>query len=102
MIQINFEQKLNIVISELTSVYNLSNEQASLIKQNIISRVKMYQNVHPNFTNDETKIVANSSDVGDFFINRLVTNIRNYDFDQTYNRDNTLKGHILQKTNLYM
>ena len=93
----NFEQKLNIVISELTSVYNLSNEQASLIKQNIISRVKMYQNVHPNFTNDETKIVANSSDVGDFFINRLVTNIRNYDFDQTYNRDNTLKGAYTSK-----
>lgn len=97
MIQINFEQKLNIVINELTSVYNLSNEQASLIKQNIISRVKMYQNVHPNFTNDETKIVANSSDVGDFFINRLVTNIRNYDFDQTYNRDNTLKGAYTSK-----
>lgn len=93
----NFEQKLNIVISELTSVYNLSNEQASLIKQNIISRVKMYQNAHPDFTNDETKIVANSSDVGDFFINRLVTNIRNYDFDQTYNKENTLKGAYISK-----
>ena len=39
----DFEQKINIVINEIMSVYNLSNEQASLIKQNIISRVKMYQ-----------------------------------------------------------
>lgn len=92
-----FEQKLNIVISEMTSVYNLNNEQASLIKQNIIRRVKMYQNAHPDFTNDETKIVANGYDIGDFFINRLVTNIRNYDFDQTYNKENTLKGAYTSK-----
>lgn len=93
----NFEQKLDIVINEITSVYNLNNEQANLIKQNIIKRVKMYRNISPNFTNDEVKIVANSSDIGDFFINRLVTNIRNYDFDQTYNRDNTLKGAYTSK-----
>ena len=93
----NFEQKLDIVINEITSVYNLNNEQANLIKQNIIKRVKMYRKISPNFTNDEVKIVANSSDVGDFFINRLVTNIRNYDFDQTYNRDNTLKGAYTSK-----
>ena len=41
----NFEQKLNIVINEITSVYNLSNDQASLIKNNIITRVKMYKNL---------------------------------------------------------
>lgn len=93
----NFEQKLDIVINEITSVYNLNNEQTNLIKQNIIKRVKMYRNISPNFTNDEVKIVANSSDIGDFFINRLVTNIRNYDFDQTYNRDNTLKGAYTSK-----
>lgn len=93
----NFEQKLDIVINEITSVYNLNNEQANLIKQNIIKRVKMYRNISPNFTNDEVKIVANSSDIGDFFINRLVTNIRNYDFDQTYNKDNTLKGAYTSK-----
>lgn len=93
----NFEQKLNIVINEITLAYNLSNEQASLIKQNIISRAKMYQNMNPNFPNYETKIVVNSSDIGDFFINRLVTNIRNYDFDQTYNRNNTLKGAYTSK-----
>ena len=93
----NFEQKLNIVINEITSVYNLSNDQANLIKNNIITRVKMYKNVHPDFTSDETKIIANSSDIGDFFINRLVTNIRNYDFDQTYNKDNTLKGAYTSK-----
>jgi len=94
---LNFEQKLDIVINEITSVYNLNNEQANLVKQNIIKRVKMYRNMSPNFTNDEVKIVANSSDIGDFFINRLVTNIRNYDFDQTYNRDNTLKGAYTSK-----
>ena len=93
----DFEQKIKIVINEIMSVYNLSNEQANLIKQNIISRVKMYQNIHPDFTNDETKIVVNSSDIGDFFINRLVNNIRNYDFDQTYNKDNTLKGAYTSK-----
>jgi len=94
---LNFEQKLDIVINEIASVYNLNNEQANLVKQNIIKRVKMYRNMSPNFTNDEVKIVANSSDIGDFFINRLVTNIRNYDFDQTYNRDNTLKGAYTSK-----
>lgn len=93
----NFEQKLDIVINEITSVYNLNNEQANLIKQNIIKRVKMYRNISPNFINDEVKIVANTSDIGDFFINRLVTNIRNYDFDQTYNKDNTLKGAYTSK-----
>ena len=93
----NFEQKLNIVINEIRSVYNLSNEQASLIKHNIISRAKMYRSAHPDFINDETKIVANSSDIGDFFINRLVNNIRNYDFDETYNKDNTLKGAYTSK-----
>lgn len=93
----NFEQKLDIVINEITSVYNLNNEQVNLVKQNIIKRVKMYRNMSPNFTNDEVKIVANSSNIGDFFINRLVTNIRNYDFDQTYNRDNTLKGAYTSK-----
>lgn len=93
----NFEQKLNIVINEITTVYSLSNEQASLIKKNIISRAKMYQNLHLDFTNDETKIVINSSDIGDFFINRLVTNIRNYDFDEVYNKDNTLKGAYTPK-----
>ena len=93
----NFEQKLSVVINEIALVYNLSNDQANLIKQNIISRVKMYQNLHPDFTNDETKIVVNSYDIGDFFINRLVTNIRYYDFDQTYNKDNTLKGAYTSK-----
>lgn len=93
----NFEQKLNIVISEIASIYNLNQEQTNLIKQNIISRAKMYQNVHPDFNNNESKIVANSSNIGDFFINRLVTNIRNYDFDQTYNKDNTLKGAYTSK-----
>ena len=93
----NFEQKLNIVINEIRTVYNLSNEQASLIKHNIISRAKMYRSAHPDFINDETKIVANSSDIGDFFINRLVNNIRNYDFDETYNKDNTLKGAYTSK-----
>lgn len=99
----NFENKLNIVISEIMSVYNLSKEQASLIRQNIINRVNMYQNAHPNFDNNETKIVANSSDIGDFFINRLVSNIRNYDFDQTYNPENTLKGaYISKKQSIYI
>lgn len=93
----SFEQKLNIVINEIMTVYSLSNEQASLIKKSIISRVKMYQNVHPDFANDETKIVINSSDIGDFFINRLVTNIRNYDFNEVYNKDNTLKGAYTSK-----
>ncbi len=93
----NFEKKLNIVINEIVSVYNLSTEQANLIRQNIIRRVKIYQNVNPDFNNNETKIVVNSSDIGDFFINRLVNNIRNYDFDQTYNKDNTLKGAYTSK-----
>ena len=30
------EQKLDIVINEIASVYNLNNEQANLVKQNII------------------------------------------------------------------
>lgn len=93
----DFEQKLDIVIREIASVYNLSEGQAILIRQNIISRVEMYKNIHPDFANDETKIVVNGSNIGDFFINRLVTNIRSYDFDKTYNKNNTLKGAYTAK-----
>lgn len=99
----NFEQKLDAVLKELVVVYNLTDAQANLIKRNIISRVKMYQNMNPNFNNDETKIVSNSSNIGDFFINRLVTNIREYDFDQTYNRENTDKGtYTADKQSIYI
>ena len=49
----NFEQKLDAVIKELMVVYNLNNAQANLIRRNIISRVKMYQNMNPSFNNDE-------------------------------------------------
>lgn len=88
----NFEQKLNVVLNEMISVYKFSNAQASIIRQNILARAKMYQSSTINFHNDETKIIAKNSDIGDLLINRLVTNIRNYDFDQTYNKENTLKG----------
>ena len=99
----NFEHKLNAVIKEITSVYNLNRVQENLIKQSIISRVNMYQNVHLDFNNDESKIVANSFDVGDFFINRLVINIRNYDFDKTYNKNNTSKGsYTTDEQSLYV
>ena len=99
----SFEQKLDAVISEMKDVYNLEDGQANLIKGNIINRVKMYHNVTPNINNEETKIVLNSSDIGDFFINRLVTNIREYDFDQSYNKDSTLKGTYTSKQqSIYM
>lgn len=99
----NFEQKLDVVIKELMVVYNLNNAQANLIRRNIISRVKMYQNMNPSFNNDETKIVSNNSNIGDFFINRLVTNIRDYDFDQTYNMENTDKGtYTADKQSIYI
>lgn len=99
----NFEQKLNAVINEMKIVYNLNDSQANLIKRNIISRVRMYQNLSPSFNTDETKIVNNSSNIGDFFINRLVTNIREYDFDQSYNKDNTDKGtYTSSKQSIYV
>ena len=88
----NFEQKLDVVVNEMKVIYNLNDVQANLIKRNIISRVRMYQNLTPSFNTDETKVVKNSSSIGDFFINRLVTNIREYNFDQSYNKGNTDKG----------
>lgn len=98
-----FEQKLNIIMNEIISVYGLSNSQANIIRQNIVSRVNMYQSVNPNFNNAETKIIASNNEIGDFFINRLVTNIRNYDFDQTYNKENTLKGaYTFQEQSIYI
>lgn len=88
----NFNQKLDAVINEMKVIYNLNDGQANLIKRSIISRVRMYQNITPDFNADETKIVYKSSNIGDFFINRLVTNIREYDFGQSYNTKNTDKG----------
>ena len=99
----NFEQKLDAVINEMKAVYNLNDSQVNLIKGNVISRVRMYQNITPNFNTDETKIVYNSSNIGDFFINRLVTNIREYDFDQSYNKENTDKGtYTSSKQSIYV
>lgn len=93
----NFEQKLDVVIKEIATVYNLNEGQAKLLKNNIISRNQMYRNIKPNFNSDETKIILNSDSIGDFFINRLVNNIREYDFSQVYNKDNTDKGTYTSK-----
>lgn len=92
----SFEQKLNIVINEISNTYGLSQEQAILIRNNIISRVNMYSKVSPSF-DKETKIIKDSNSIGDFFINRLVNNIRTYEFDSTYNRSNTIKGTYTTK-----
>lgn len=81
----NFKQKLDVVIKEITLIYGLNDKQVNLIKQNVVNRVNMYKNIKLDFTTNETRIVQNSSSIGDFFINRLVTNIRNYDFDINYN-----------------
>ena len=99
----DFEQKLEIIIKEIREVYLLNENQANLIKKNISNRVKMYKNIIPNNNKEETRIITNSRDIGDFFLNRLITNIREYDFEQSPNQKDTIKGtYTSDRQSLYV
>ena len=83
----NNGNKLDILLNELSLVYHLNNEYISYIKENISLRAAFYKNININF-NNETLYIKNSSTSLDFFINRLIHNIRNYQYTNVYNPNN--------------
>ena len=83
----NNSDKLELLLKELSLVYHLNSEYIDFIKENILLRSNYYRNVKINFDN-ETVYVNNSSSSLDFFINRLIHNIRNYLYTNVYNPNN--------------
>jgi hypothetical protein len=79
--------KLDLLLKEISLVYHLNDEYISDIQENILLRANFYKNVKINFDN-ETIYVNNSSTSLDFFINRLIHNIRNYLYTNVYNPNN--------------
>ena len=79
--------KLNSVLDELINVYHLNGEYINLIRDNIVLRCNYYKKIHLNFDN-ETIYINNSSTIMDFFLNRLLHNIRGYEYNNVYNLNN--------------
>ena len=80
----NYEEKLNIVLSTIKEVYLLDDTYIQILKDNIDSRVSYYSDIVPTYIN-ETTYINNSSTIGDFFINRLLNNIRYFEYNFKYN-----------------
>lgn len=98
-----FEQKLEVVLNEIASVYNLNESQIKIIKSSITNRNIMYNDITPSINPHETTIIKNSTTIGDVLINRLINNIRIYDLENTYNPNETDKGTYtanVQKINI--
>lgn len=87
-----FEQKLEVVLNEIASVYNLNELQIKIIKSSMNNRNIMYRRITPSINPDETTIIKNSTTVGDVLINRLINNIRTYSLENTYNPSVREKG----------
>ena len=81
-------EKLEAVLAELAKVYSLTSEYISFIKDNIVLRCVYYRKMNLNFDN-ETIYINNSSTIMDFFLNRILHNIRGYDVNKVYNPNNT-------------
>ena len=77
-------EKLDAFLNELSIVFHLNSEYIELIKNNIILRANYYKNIKINFDN-ETTYINNSSSTMDFFINRLIHNVRHYEYNNVYN-----------------
>ena len=77
-------EKLEALLKELSIVFHLNEEFISLIRENIILRSEYYKGTEINFDN-ETTYINNSSSTMDFFINRLIHNVRHYEYKNVYN-----------------
>ncbi len=86
----NDTEKLSVVLIELSSIFHLNDEYINLIKENILLRSSYYHNIDIDFS-DETIYIKDSSSSLDFFINRLINNIRDYSFNNVYNPNNNEK-----------
>lgn len=80
-------EKLEFVLSEISTVYHLNNEYIDFIKENVLLRSEYYKNFKINFDN-ETIYINNSSSSMDFFLNRLIHNIRGFEYNNVYNPNN--------------
>lgn len=91
------QEKINIVINEINKVYNLDSKKINIIKDNIIKRSELYKNVVPNINNNEISFINNPSTLTDILLNRLINNIRIYNFEEQINLNATDKGTYTSK-----
>lgn len=88
----DFNTKLSIVLDELSRVYGLTPAQTKIIGTNIIKRFQMYKGISFSLKGNETLVLKHIDSVGDFFLNRLIVNIRDYALETTFNSNITEKG----------
>lgn len=94
----SYEEKLDIILKNIKEIYRLDEEFISIIKDNIDKRVKYYNDINPSF-NNETIYINNSSTIGDFFLNRLLNNIRSYGYNFVISNPNQ-KDYDIEKQTL--
>ncbi|MBQ8659516.1 MAG: hypothetical protein IJ475_01595 [Bacilli bacterium] len=99
----NFEEKLNVVLEEMKNVYGLTDSHISIIKLNVMRRVQLYKDINYVKNDNECSFLVSDDFIGDMFINRLINNIRHYDFSQVYDLDNPTKGcYISGRQEMFM
>ena len=83
----NDNEKLEAFLKELAIVFHINDEFIAFIRENIVLRANYYKDIKINFEN-ETTYINNSSSTMDFFINRLIHNVRHYEYSNVYNPNN--------------
>lgn len=79
-------QILEDVIQELINIYGLNPSLKNLFINNVLRRAHLYENISvPQLP--ETKVIKNIDDQVAFFLNRLINNIRDYNFEKDINLD---------------
>ncbi len=82
--------KLEAILKEISTIFHLNSDYIDLIRENVLLRAKYYRNIKPDFS-DEIIYINNSSNIMDFFLNRLINNVRDYQYNYVYN-PNTLEN----------
>ena len=77
-------EKIEVVLNEIQNAYGLTDSVKNILKDNIIKRASMYNDITPNINGEEASIIINPSSIIDIFLNRLVNNIREYKISNTY------------------
>ncbi len=94
------EKKLDVVLNCIKIIYHLDDFYISIIRDNITLRVNYYNSIIPDFS-DETIYIKNSNTITDFFLNRLINNIRNYGYDNIFNPNNKDMKEYDEKKQLF-
>lgn len=84
----DFQNKLDTVLNNIDEVYHLDEKYINSLKDNIILRTNYYKNIKPSFKN-ESLFIKDASTIGDFFINRLLNNVRSFEYNYVYNSNNS-------------